>query len=94
LRPQLHRQCASTIVSTSCFRHSYTLSPDVLYHALQGADTISQYQQDADGDSELSQFFEQTRSSYALVAQQAKQLLAARLESDDDDEDDDDDSEE
>jgi hypothetical protein len=65
----------------------------VLYHALQGAETISQYQQDADGDSELSSFFEETKSSYVLVAQQAKQLLAARIESDEDEDEDEDDSE-
>jgi hypothetical protein len=69
----------------------------VLYHALQGADTISQYQKDAQSndDDELIQFFEETRASYVLVAQQAKQLLATRIDVDeDDDSDDEDDSDE
>lgn len=54
----------------------------VLYHALQGADTISQYQRDAEstGDQELADFFEQTRESYVLAAQQAKQFLVDRIE--------------
>jgi hypothetical protein len=65
----------------------------VLYHALQGAETISQYLRDAQtsSDQDLAQFFEETRGSYALVAQQAKQLLAERIESEDADEEDEDD---
>lgn len=63
----------------------------VLYHALQGAETISQYESDAQGDEELAQFFEQTRESYVLVAQQAKQLLASRMDVDEDDGEDDED---
>lgn len=45
------------------------------------------------GDEDLSRFFDQTRESYAAVAQQAKQLLVERIDvdaSDEDDEDDDD----
>lgn len=60
----------------------------VLYHALQGAETISQYQKDAQGDEELSQFFDQTRESYVFVAQQAKQLLVERMDVDASDEED------
>jgi len=54
----------------------------VLYHALQGAETISQYIEDARSarDQELLSFFEETRVEYAERAQRAKQLLAARLE--------------
>jgi len=63
----------------------------VLHHALQGAETIAQYQKDAQGDEELSQFFEQTRESYVFVAQQAKQLLVERIDVDASDEEDDDD---
>ena len=69
----------------------------VLYHALQGAETTAQYKRDADqhGDEELAQFFEEARSSHAELAQQAKQLLAARLDAtDEDDEDDEEDEEE
>ncbi len=54
----------------------------VLYHALQGAETISKYIEDARSarDQELLSFFEETRVEYAERAQRAKQLLAARLE--------------
>lgn len=71
----------------------------VLYHALQGAETISQYQRDAQrsGDEQLMQFFEEARTGYTEIAQEAKQLLADRLETDesemDDDESDDEDEE-
>jgi hypothetical protein len=58
----------------------------VLYHALQGAETIRQYQQDAEqsGDEQLAQFFDETRSGYTEFAQQAKRLLAERMEDDED----------
>jgi hypothetical protein len=66
----------------------------VLYHALQGAETIAQYIEDARTarDQELLSFFEETRAAYVQSAQRAKQLLAARLEGsegldEDDDED-------
>jgi len=70
----------------------------VLYHALQGADTIGQYINDAQesDDEELVTFFEETKRAYIERANEAKQLLAARLEEsldDEDDEDDDDDDE-
>jgi hypothetical protein len=54
----------------------------VLYHALQGAETIQQYIADAReaDDEELSSFFEETAAEYAARAAQAKQLLAARLD--------------
>lgn len=54
----------------------------VLYHALQGADTISKYIEDARSarDQELVSFFEETRAEYAERAQRAKQMLATRLE--------------
>ena len=54
----------------------------VLYHSLQGAETCTQYIADARsaGDRELLSFFEETRSEYAARAEQAKQLLAERLE--------------
>jgi hypothetical protein len=66
----------------------------VLYHALQGAETVTQYIDDARNarDQELLSFFEETRASYAQSARRAKQLLAARLEGgeglDEDDEED------
>jgi hypothetical protein len=54
----------------------------VLYHALQGAETIQKYVQDSRGssDKELLEFFEETRLEYVARAAQAKELLAARLE--------------
>ena len=51
----------------------------VLYHALQGGDTISQYMSDAQSDTELSQFLQQAQGQYKQIADQAKQLLAQRL---------------
>jgi hypothetical protein len=70
----------------------------VLYHALQGAQTSAQYKRDAEGhdDEELTEFFEEARSSQAELAEQAKRLLAARLEvaEEDGDEDDEGDDEE
>ena len=68
----------------------------VLYHALQGAETISQYQKDAEstGDQELAQFFEQTHESYVLAAQQAKQFLVDRIEVGEEDGSDEEDAEE
>lgn len=51
----------------------------VLYHALQGGDTIGQYMQDAGSDGELAQFLHETQTQYRQVADKAKQLLAQRL---------------
>ena len=64
----------------------------VLYHSLQGAETVERYISDARNarDQELLSFFEDTRSEYAARAAQAKQLLASRLQgsaSDTEDED-------
>ena len=68
----------------------------VLYHALQGAETISQYLEDAReaNDEELLSFFEETREAYIERAAEAKQLLASRLEGDEDEEEDDEEDEE
>lgn len=53
-----------------------------LYHALQGAESCAQYVRGAQrrGDEQLAQFFEEARGSHVELAQQAKQLLAARLD--------------
>ncbi|WP_437591210.1 hypothetical protein [Sorangium sp. So ce1000] len=53
----------------------------VLYHALQGAETYSQYIQDAKqhGDQELVSFFGEVRQEELRLAERAKQLLAQRL---------------
>jgi hypothetical protein len=72
----------------------------VLYHALQGAETLSRYIRDAQqaDDEELVSFFEETKEAYVERASEAKQLLAARLaealEDEEDDEDDEDEDEE
>lgn len=52
----------------------------VLYHALQGADTIDQYISDAGGDSELADFFRQVKQGYTRTADQAKQMLVQRIQ--------------
>ncbi|WP_437487139.1 hypothetical protein WME75_05955 [Sorangium sp. So ce1014] len=53
----------------------------VLYHALQGAETYSQYVQDAQrqGDQELASFFSEVRQEHLRLAERAKQLLGQRL---------------
>jgi hypothetical protein len=68
----------------------------VLYHALQGAETIDQYVRDAQsaGDEELASFFEETKEAYAERASEAKALLASRLESMEEDEEDDEEEDE
>jgi hypothetical protein len=67
----------------------------VLYHTLQGADTIGSYIEDARraNDEELAMFFEETKGAYAERASEAKELLATRLKSSDDDDDEDEESE-
>jgi hypothetical protein len=54
----------------------------VLYHALQGGETSQQYIEDAReaGDDELATFFEQVQAEDRNRAQNAKRLLAARLQ--------------
>ena len=53
----------------------------VVYHALQGAETIEKYKQDASGDEELSSFLDETQNSYRQLADRGKQLLQGRLQS-------------
>ena len=68
----------------------------VLYHALQGAQTYSQYIRDARaaGDDELVEFFSEVREEEQDRAERAKELLAARLGGEGDfDEDEDEDDE-
>ena len=48
----------------------------VLYHALEAAQTAATYLQDAQGDQQLSQFFQQVQQQNNSLAQQAQQLLA------------------
>jgi hypothetical protein len=53
----------------------------VLYHSLKGAQTYSQYVEDAEeaGDTELADFFEEGRTENQRRAERAKDLLARRL---------------
>ena len=60
----------------------YTMDKDynlisVLYHALQGAETTSQYAQDAqtEGAPQVAEFMRQVQEQYNRIAQQAKELL-------------------
>ena len=52
----------------------------ITYHALQGAETYQMYEQDAQGDQELAQFFRQACEEQMRLAQQAKQLLMRHLQ--------------
>jgi len=93
------KAAAAAAAETSTSDHVYGVV-SVLYHALQGAETYSQYIEDAReaGDDELTTFFEECRDEEKNRAARAKTLLAARLEGDvedeDEDEDEDDDDEE
>jgi len=54
----------------------------IMYHALQGAETIDQYVGDADQGSsndELAQFFQETKEEYSRRADKAKELLAREM---------------
>jgi hypothetical protein len=52
----------------------------VVYHALQGAETIQKYLDDAGTDEELRTFFEQVQQGYRRAADKGKQLLVQRIE--------------
>ncbi len=54
----------------------------VLYHALQGGETVDKYINDAEqsGDQELAGFFRQVKQGYTRTADQAKQMLVGRIE--------------
>lgn len=53
----------------------------VLYHALQGDETLDQYIEDAEDadDQELAEHFRNVQQTYREVARQTKQLLKTRL---------------
>ena len=53
----------------------------IVYHCLKGATTYQQYIQDAQGDQELTQFFQQCIQENTRTADKAKQLLGKRLTS-------------
>jgi len=52
-----------------------------LYHALQGAETTTQYINDAEqeGDSEAIDFFKEVQDHNRQIAERAKRLLAQRV---------------
>ena len=52
----------------------------VMYHALQGAETIQQYLDDPGTDEELRKYFQQVQQGYRRAADMGKQLLGPRLE--------------
>ena len=60
---------------TSVSNQYYNLV-SVLYHALEAAQTSATYMKDAQGDQQLSQFFQQVQQQNNSLAQQAQQLLA------------------
>jgi len=53
----------------------------ILYHALQGANTCSNYIKDAQqsGDKELQAFFNDVNSHYQEIASRAKEVVKQRL---------------
>lgn len=61
----------------------------VLYHALQGAETIQQYVDDAreSGDEDLIEFFDECAQKHMAIARRAKMLLADRLMEEDEEDD-------
>ena len=68
----------------------------VLYHALQGQETVAQYIEDAEsaGDSELAEHYRETQERYREIAQETKDLLREKLGGEEIDEDEDEDDEE
>jgi len=52
----------------------------VVYHALQGAETIQQYLDDPGTDEDLRTFFQQVQQGYRRAADAGKQLLVTRIE--------------
>ncbi len=52
----------------------------VVYHALQGAETIQQYLDDDGVDEELKTYFQQVQQGYRRAAEMGKQLLVQRIQ--------------
>ena len=66
---------ASEPQQTSFSNQHYDLV-SVLYHALESAQNAATYVRDAQGDQQLSQFFQQVQQQNNAVAQQAQQLIS------------------
>ena len=54
----------------------------VVYHALQGAETIQKYLDDAGTEEELRTYFAQVQQGYRRAADMGKQLPVQRIEHD------------
>lgn len=52
----------------------------VVYHALQGAETIQKYLDDSNTEDELREYFEQVQQGYRRASDKGKQLLVQRIE--------------
>jgi hypothetical protein len=52
----------------------------VVYHALQGAETIQKYLDDPDTDEDLRTYFQQVQQGYRRAGEMGKQLLVQRIE--------------
>lgn len=52
----------------------------VVYHALQGAETIQKYLDDANTDEDLKTYFQQVQQGYRRAGEMGKQLLVQRIE--------------
>lgn len=52
----------------------------VVYHALQGAETIQKYLDGSETDEELKTFFTQVQQGYKRAAEMGKQLMVQRIE--------------
>ena len=52
----------------------------VVYHALQGAETIQKYLDDAGTDDDLRTYFQQVQQGYRRAADMGKQHLVQRIE--------------
>ncbi len=52
----------------------------VVYHALQGAETIQTYLDDSGVDDELKTFFQQVQQGYRRAADMGKAILVQRIE--------------
>ena len=66
---------ASEPQQTSISNQYYDLV-SVLYHALESAQNAATYVRDAQGDQQLSQFFQQVQQQNNAVAQQAQLLIS------------------
>ena len=58
------------------FSNQYYDLVSVLYHALESAQNAATYVRDAQGDQQLSQFFQQVQQQNNNIAQQAQQLVS------------------